>query len=65
MEKSFSQLIQLEGMSLNTYVVVLVMIIFLVALIVGVGLVFKNQYDRRKRAYEENIIKKSFRSKGF
>ena len=47
MEESFSKALKLSGMSSTTTLVVWSMIIFLIALILGIAILFKIQLEKR------------------
>ena len=48
MDSSFSQALELKGMSSATETVVWLMILFLISIIVGIGVLFKSQFDKKK-----------------
>ena len=59
MGTSFSNALELNGMSSTTTIVVWSMIAFLILLAIGVGFVFKKQIDLRQNAEEIELSKKS------
>ncbi len=64
MDAFFSKVLEIKGLSSETALVVWSMIIFLTVLIVGIAIVFKKQFDS-KRKFEESAISNASRPKGF
>ena len=65
MDTTFSQALNLNGMSLATSIVVWGMIIFLMALVLGIIVFFKKQLDIKKELGATTKILKSKKDKGF
>tara|TARA_B100000029_G_scaffold158045_1_gene153393 strand:+ start:208 stop:408 length:201 start_codon:yes stop_codon:yes gene_type:complete len=66
MNSSFSQALELSGMSSATAIVVWTMIIFLITLILGIGIFFKKQIDKKQSQQNTSFISgKKGKGKGF
>ncbi len=64
MDSTFSQALELNGMSTATIAVVWLMIIFLVALLLGIGLFFKGQIENKKMK-RSSLPEKNDSGRGF
>ena len=64
MNASFSNALELNGMSSTTSLIVWAMVIFLILLIGGLGFAFKRLYSTRKTE-EESKFSKQQAAKGF
>ena len=64
MNSSFSQALELSGMSSATAIVVWTMIIFLITLILGIGIFFKKQIDKKQSQQNTSSISDK-KGKGF
>ncbi len=64
MNSSFSQSLELSSMSSTTTLVVWSMIIFLIVLVLGIGVFFVKQLDKRKKQSDQFLLAEK-KGKGF